>query len=55
MLSDNYSHPMEWNYIMEQHGGHFAEAILRCIFVKENSRILIKISQEFVCKVLIDN
>ena len=38
-----------------QNGGHYADDILRCIFVNEKFCILIKISLKFVTKGPIDN
>ena len=38
-----------------QNGGHFADDISRCIFLKENVCILIKVSPKFVPNGVIDN
>ena len=38
-----------------QNGRHFADDIFKCIFLTENTQILLKISLEFVPKVRINN
>ena len=38
-----------------QNGRHFADDVLKCIFVNENCCVLIEISLKYVCKVPINN
>ena len=40
---------------LEKHSRHFADNIFKCIFMKENFSILIRISLKFVSEGLIDN
>ena len=40
---------------LRQNGRHFADGIFKCIFLNENARISLTISQKFVPKVRINN
>ena len=41
--------------IPQTKGGHFADDIFKCIFIKESFRILIQISLKFATKCPINN